>query len=191
MFDVKLDFVNPALFFSGGVESTLLYYLYGQKSIPLTLYIIDRRNKPIERAINAYHLVNEKIPYQKKLKIYPIPKLESHQEIPFLYDRVLQKHDVVIYGANKYPDDKSIRPLNEKNYIQDEKINSDPFTYAPFMNYDKSQVIDMYFKLNIEHLLSHTHSCGSGNTIPCKVCFNCKEREWAYKKLQKKIDWGL
>ena len=44
---------NIAILFSGGVESTLLYYLTLKQSSPETnikLFIVDRYNNPIERA---------------------------------------------------------------------------------------------------------------------------------------------
>ena len=49
---------NIAILFSGGVESTLLYYLTLNQSLPETnikLFIVDRYNYPIKRAFDLYN----------------------------------------------------------------------------------------------------------------------------------------
>ena len=188
MFKVNTNFKSPALFFSGGVESTLLYYLYGQTNVPLTLYLINRRNNPILHAVNIYNKLD--VPFKKTLVIEPIPEMESYKEIPFLYNTIKSKHDMMIYGGNKLPDDNSIRPMHKQSYINEERIRNDQYAYAPFLDLDKSAIIQMYYTFGIEYLLEETHSCGENTSVPCKSCFNCREREWAFNKINKQVIWG-
>lgn len=189
MLKLSKNFKHPALFFSGGVESALLYYFYSNTDIDLTLYVINRRNNPVLKAVSVYNEINKTASYPKKLIIHPIPELKSYEEIPFLYNASVENHDVIIYGGNKFPDDPSIKPINESQYDL-VKLAQDPFAYAPFIELDKSEIIKFYYDNGIEHILEITHSCGSNEKVPCKKCFNCKEREWAFNKLEKPVLWG-
>jgi 7-cyano-7-deazaguanine synthase in queuosine biosynthesis len=55
---------------------------------------------------------------------------------------------------------------------------------------DKSQTIKQYYDLGIERYLPLTHSCGNDTDEPCKKCFNCVERKWAYDTLGLEVDYG-
>ena len=49
----------------------------------------------------------------------------------------------------------------------------------------------MYYDHGIEEILPITRSCGSPNLKPCKICFNCRERIWAYNKSGKPLELGI
>jgi len=190
MIKIQNNFKNPALFFSGGVESTLIYYLFAtQTVVPLTLYIIDRYNNPIEKANKVFNEINKKLPNAKSILINKdIPKLSTYEQIGYLYNLIKSEHDIIVYGGNKYPEDETIRPKLKESYINFDEIKKDTTIYAPLIDYDKSEIIKFYYEIGIFDLLPITHSCGSNTNIPCRECFNCKEREWAYKKLNLNLD---
>ena len=188
---VRKDFKNPALFFSGGTESTLLYYLYAsQTDNPITLYLIDRNNSPINRARTVYNEVNKLVNKSHPLIEQDIPSIKTYEQIPYLYNLIKDNHDIIFFGANKYPEDESIRPLHKLSVIDPKKVLEDPYIYAPFIDLDKSDIIKIYFDLGIDSLLPITHSCGENVKAPCGSCFNCKEREWAYNKLNIELERG-
>ena len=110
-----------ALLFSGGVESTLLLYLISTEIVRyyptkhLTLYILDRYNKPVDKAHIVGNMVFNKTKLPVTLKILPIPKIPQHQEISLASKIIGLQHSMVVCGFNKYPTDDSIRPKHLVN----------------------------------------------------------------------------
>lgn len=187
MIDLKKYPNNISMLFSGGAESSLLYYLLASKieNKNLTLYVIDRYNKPIEHATKIFNLINKKLNYQNSdLKILPLPKIVQRYEIKFATCLLQNKHNVLFLGFNKYPEDETIRPKYIGNFEETD------FIKIPFKNLEKDKIIKMYFDLGIEDILYQTHSCGLNLHYPCKECFNCRERAWAYKKLNLPVEYG-
>lgn len=180
-----------ALLFSGGIDSALLFYLlsiairdyYPHKH--LTLYIIDRYNKPIDKAKTVYNVIVKKTKLPVELILLPIPPVVQHQEIIIASMIIGKKHPVVICGFNKYPSDTNIRP----NYIVNIKEGSK--VKFPLAHLEKDKIIQEFFNLGIEDLLPITHSCGSDDLVPCRNCFNCRERIWAYNMLNRSVDLGI
>jgi 7-cyano-7-deazaguanine synthase in queuosine biosynthesis len=180
---------DVCLLFSGGVESTLLFYLLASRPRvqKMSLYIIDRHNNPLKYAYAVHSLVSKKIK-SDEYKLYPlsIPLVENHQEISVAAKiiKLSKNHKMLICGFNKYPPCETIRP----KYLAD-PIETDYIKF-PLKNYTKDFIIDQYYKLGIEDILPYTHSCGSNQLVPCSECFNCRERSWAYKKLNLDEDLG-
>jgi len=191
---------NIAILFSGGVESTLLYYLTLKQSSSktnITLFIIDRDNNPIERAFDLYNklkiLWNDT---RTSLNILLIPEIiPSHKKINNALNILNQEHDCVILGLNKYPSKESIRPKFKGNTFNNTSIlkmlNKFENLILPFIDLQKNQIIQMYYDYDIKEILQMTHSCGSPELKPCKICFNCRERIWAYNKLDKPLELGV
>ena len=78
----------------------------------------------------------------------------------------------------------SIESINQIYDLVDNKENKD-------LDIQKDQTIQIYYNHGIEEILPMTHSCGSSELKPCGMCFNCKERIWAYNKLNKSLELGL
>ena len=179
-----------ALLFSGGVESTLLLYLISTEIVRqypnkyLTLYLLDRYNKPIEKAHIVVNMVFNKTKLPVPLKMLPIPKVLQHQEISLASKIVRSHHSIVVCGFNKYPDDNSIRPKHLANINEDTKLK------FPFAHVGKNVIIQEFFNLGISDILPFTHSCGLDFDTPCGECFNCRERIWAYNAIKKPVNLG-
>lgn len=176
-----------ALLFSGGADSSLLYYLLmkNHKKINLNLFIIDRFNRPIKVAENVLKLLNDKFGITTQLHLIPVPKIQQHLEVRYATTQLEKTHDIIIWGINKYPDDESIRPNKIFNFIEEKKL------HLPLANYTKDAIIKEYYDNNIQDILYQTRSCGLNLSSPCKTCFNCREREWAYKKLNLPVEYGI
>jgi 7-cyano-7-deazaguanine synthase in queuosine biosynthesis len=56
----------------------------------------------------------------------------------------------------------------------------------PFQHLEKSHVVDIYYKLGLEYLLTYTHSCDHNEHTHCWNCNGCNERIWAFSQLNKK-----
>jgi 7-cyano-7-deazaguanine synthase in queuosine biosynthesis len=180
-----------ALLFSGGIDSTLLFYLvstaikdrYPHKR--LTLYIIHRYNNPINKAKRVYNLIIKKTKFPVELNVLTIPSVSQHHEITLASKIITNIHSTVICGFNKYPGDNDIRPKYIFNINESDKCR------FPLAHLEKDKILQEFFNLGIDDILSFTHSCGSNNLSPCGVCFNCQERKWAYTLLGKSVNLGI
>jgi 7-cyano-7-deazaguanine synthase in queuosine biosynthesis len=179
-----------ALLFSGGVESTLLLYLISTGIVRyypnkyLTLYILDRHNKPIDKARTVVNMVFNKTKLSVPLKLLSIPTVLQHQEVSVASKIIGLQHSIVVCGFNKYPNDDSIRPKHLANINEGKKLK------FPFAHIEKNIIVQEFFNLGISDILPFTHSCGSDLDIPCGKCFNCRERIWAYNTIKKPVNLG-
>lgn len=185
------DYPNDiALLFSGGIDSTLLFYLISTKiskqhlDKKLTLYILDRYNKPIDKAKVVFDRVIDKTHLPVELKLLNIPQVVQHHEIMIASKLIGKHHPVVVCGVNRYPSDDSIRPNHLANIKESGKLK------FPLAHIEKDIIIQEFFNLGIEDLLPFTHSCGSNYSQPCSKCFNCRERIWAYDAIGKPVNLG-
>lgn len=177
-----------ALLYSGGADSTLLYYLtyrsivekHPEKSLELIL--LDRYNKPVERALSLYEIFRREI--SDNISVLRFLKLPESipNNLKIIEAAKLLDHDAVLWAVNQYPDDISIRPKTEYT-VNFDRYKAHDKLKIPFADYKKSDVIETFIDLGLNHILERTHSCGEPGDIPCGLCFNCRERTWAYRQL--------
>jgi 7-cyano-7-deazaguanine synthase in queuosine biosynthesis len=174
-----------SLLFSGGVESTLLLYLLMKDNIKFDAHIIDRFNNPLNKATRVFNYIKKITNSTGELTTLNFPKLPQHLEIINVTSYLSKNYDIILWGINKYPSDTDIRPAYTYDFRSLNKV------VYPFEDLDKSQILKMYYDLGIDDILPFTHSCGSNNLTPCSVCFNCRERIWAYNILGKLLNLGI
>jgi 7-cyano-7-deazaguanine synthase in queuosine biosynthesis len=190
-FDITAYPKNIAVLFSGGSDSTLLLYLIlldiekTKSTHSLSIYILDRYNKPLDYAGQVIDLISTKFNKQLELINLTIPKVEQRHEIPLLSSMLELQHDVILWGINKYPSDNTIRPKHLFKFQETDKRK------FPFSNSEKDKLIQAFYDLDLQDILYQTHSCGSNLNQPCGVCFNCKERAWAFEQLKIDINLGI
>jgi 7-cyano-7-deazaguanine synthase in queuosine biosynthesis len=103
----------------------------------------------------------------------------------FFFEKIIgPQHSIVVCGFNKYPNDDSIRPTHLVKITEGKKLK------FPFAHIEKHIIVQEFFNLGISDILPFTHSCGLNLDIPCGKCFNCRERIWAYTKINKPINLG-
>lgn len=191
MINVNTDIKNPAILFSGGVDSTLVYLLYAKQKMNIPLYIIDRHNNPIVRAKSLHDKIFKFYGYKFPLNVMTIPEMESYKQMKYISYELLKTYDTIIYSVNKYPDDEEIRPKYAQSMVDVKRLRQETFLEIPLIEYDKSQIIQSYYDNDWQDILEFTHSCGNNSEVPCGNCFNCKERIWAYKKLSISLNLGI
>lgn len=187
-----------AILYSGGADSTLLYYLVithvlkHKRSPAVDLLLIDRYNKPLDKAIHLYNNIKEKISDTiSSLKVITLPNnIPGHLQVLTLADQIKNDYDKILWAVNQYPDDVSIRPRSEYT-VPFEKFRNHDKLKLPFIDYKKTDIIDTFMKLGINDILEQTHSCGEPVDQPCGECFNCRERRWAYEMLGLKPELGI
>jgi 7-cyano-7-deazaguanine synthase in queuosine biosynthesis len=60
----------------------------------------------------------------------------------------------------------------------------------PFIEMHKDEILKLVFDHRQEELLKLTHSCTEQKTGRCGRCFQCNERAWAFRQLDK-LDAGI
>lgn len=199
MIDIELSkFDRLALLYSGGADSALLYYLvatYLLKSntkFTLDLLIVDRYNKPIEKAISLYQKIKERInDNTSSLKIVTLPdSTPGHLQVIKVVEQEQKNYDAILWGVNKYPSDITIRPKNEFT-VDFKRFSNHPKLKLPFEHFSKVDIIKTFFDLGLTDILDNTHSCGRPVELPCGECFNCRERAWAYQQLGMEPNLGI
>lgn len=185
--------MKQALLYSGGVESTLLYYTLLQKATAsgaLDLFIVDRYNKPIQKAQTLYYILQQSFNDNfSTCQILNAPLyLNNTDRMLWAVRELSVYYDEVYWGINAYPD--HIKPKADVFKNPDRKQQNYPALRFPYLNMTKDQIINQYRKYNITWILEYTHSCGEPGTDPCGKCFNCQEREWAYKQLNMTLHRG-
>lgn len=89
--------------------------------------------------------------------------------------------DVFIIGATQGMP-HSARPLNKGSIPQEDfvKYREQYPLSLPFVDVDKKYVASQYKELGIEPLSLLTVSCCGDDIVPCKTCWWCQERYWAF-----------
>ena len=182
--------MRNALLYSGGVESTLLLYKLSQE-IDIHLYLVNRFNNPINKALHLFNIIKQDVNVNPQLTILDMSHLEGHMQLREARKQILQENDILYIGACQYPNDDNVISLLMPEYRFDfDKIRNDKELSAPFIDMNKAETIKEYYNFGIEKYLPLTHSCGSDTSMPCKECFNCTERKWAYDLLGLEVDYG-
>jgi 7-cyano-7-deazaguanine synthase in queuosine biosynthesis len=196
---------------SGGADSSILFYIL-MKYAPGPIHAFNcssfkTHNQEPEVALRMMNWVSSKIErtdinFHVHWKIYKSydnaldTDLFNNLNLPILYmalttpppDGELGYFDkTCIYGGTRevgvvYPHyhDKTSEqtPQAWRNYKGQ--------IYTPFANIDKKGVAALYKELDVEDLYSITRSCENFSAVgdQCGSCWWCKERIWAFGKLQ-------
>ena len=154
------------------------------------------------RNISSPDRINQIDSYIKRKSKANILNLESAKSDLRVGSELLNKRlnalNILSVGQESYGlINETIKELNKwikENTFTDtniKKLNKFANFILPFIDIQKDQTIQIYYNHGIEEILPMTHSCGSSELKPCGMCFNCKERIWAYNKLNKSLELGL
>lgn len=175
------------VFTSGGIDSTILYYLVLKKCLEnksntkIFPIVIMRKEgsrhfaKPVIAKINQLLNVNTTIlrlgdttlPESQQVSSAVTQAFALPPYMNFVYVGVINNLQEHLIGFDKIV-------LPDYQHIQ-----------FPFKDLYKYEVIDLYYKFGVESLLQHTHSCDISEIKPCGTCNGCRERSWGFKKLNK------
>lgn len=168
---------------SGGADSALLYFLMLEENIntgnrfeiiPYTILRIGAKI-PAQNVINWIHKFYN-IP-QIKLNIIGNPGLPEMQQVNSgIFEILGSKVDYVYLGIIA---DRPEHYINWDNVKFEETVQRK----YPFLNLEKSHIIDLYYKKNLKELLDLTRSCNIGEE-PCGHCNGCIARSWGIEQIQ-------
>jgi hypothetical protein len=170
---------------SGGIDSTIIYYLlqYLKKKENTNHYIrplmVPRHEgstlyaKPMVNHVHQLLGLPESYPTVVGTDEVPEPKqVESGVVAALKYLKI----DTVYIGAIY------IRPEHLMDWDRPITIETNEIKF-PLLHLEKSHVIDLYYKLGIEHILQYTHSCIKNEEVHCGICHGCIERFWGFDQL--------
>lgn len=181
------DVDKIGVFTSGGIDSTILYYLVlkncleksgNTKIFPI---VIMRKEGSKYFAKPVIAKVNQLLNVQTiTLRLGDTTLPESQQ----VSSAVTQAFSLPPYMNYVY-----VGVINnlEEHLIGFDKIILPDYQYVqfPFKDLYKYEVIDLYYKFRVESLLKYTHSCDISEIKPCGTCNGCRERSWGFEKLNK------
>lgn len=189
MFDIDVS-KKYGILLSGGLDSAILLALilkyYPNINIqPFTipkhdgasLYvnnIIAHLNNKCNTSIgNTIYVGNPNV-YHRLQSTTAIMDIFKNHSIDFIFN-ALNKNPQELENVNGAP-----------NRI---KKSEHPRFILPFVDLTKDKILSMMYDHNLEDLIDITHSCTEQQTSRCNKCWQCQERQWAFKQLNK-IDTG-
>ncbi len=181
---------------SGGLDSAVLFYLIlsdaRSKNLnlniqPFTIPKSDGSYLYIQKLLNYFrthfdkdisdtiHVGDPTVYHAEQSKTAVIEILEQHSYIDCLYFATNQNptHD---FDYSKYP---------AGGFPDRVKGSNHPKIQMPFINMYKDEILKFVFDTNQEELLFLTHTCTEQKTGRCGQCFQCNERAWAFRQLDK------
>ena len=170
---------------SGGIDSTLLYYLlqYLKKTQKtnhvIRPFMVPRKEgstifaKPM---VNHVHGLLDLPPSYPTIVGNNIVEESKQVESGIIKAVTFAKIEIIYIGA------LYIRPEHLIGLERPITIETDIIKF-PLLHLEKSHVIDLYYKLGIENILQYTHSCIKNEETPCGICHGCAERIWGFNEL--------
>jgi len=183
---------HVGVMFSGGMDSTILLFLMLKEiqdekiNVKLTAFIVPVESLKAKK--HAYRVIDflEKY-FQIKINIEIIGTgtLPHNLNIKVPAHTILYRNlvDKLYLGINQNPPvDFGVVPINRRS--PDAPV---PYNVGyPFIQLYKKHILELYKIFNVLELAHITHSCGSNSDYPCKKCFHCFERSWAFTELNLK-----
>ena len=170
---------------SGGLDSTLLYYLIRKLTlsddkfsvVPYTITRNDGSSRYAQPVIDYVHeILGIEQQYSTKLDID-----ETDSELQVAAG-MLELHKTnrnrIFIGIIQTLEEHALHGV-PKPYVP---VNSERFNY-PLKDLNKAHVVQLIMQLGLEKLFTLTHSCVYDVDVPCGACNRCNERAWAFSQL--------
>lgn len=164
------------VFLSGGMDSALLLYLLAQRSDKIKIFTIPKYDGaelyvgPIVFWINKRLGCNLPDPI-----IIGDPNANHELQVNTGLYKVYHTCDIFYFAGNSYPED--ILP-NGPNRTR----RKNPKEKQPFFDLYKTDIVKMYVEHDLMDLLTLTHTCTEQSLGRCNNCWQCRERQWAFKE---------
>ena len=190
---------------SGGVESSLLFYLLYKKIIdddldvtihPLILCDLNQTFL-IKIIHNILNLVDKNLIVKKPVfHIIDYDRKYTTENLKKFLDPIKRNVDIIASGTSRWPPVstmskicKSVRFNQPDRSRQWELPKMDIFDeeWKPFINMHKQDIALIYKMYDLKELFKLTVSCANYYIdeneigIVCKECMCCDERKWAFK----------
>lgn len=186
---------------SGGLDSAVLLYVILNEASKNKIEI-NLQPFTIPKHDGSYLFVESILNYFKEtFKIHlpntilvGDPNVHHTQQSKTAVKEIFEKYseiDFIYFATNQNP----IKDFDYSSYPQGSfpnriKESEHPKILLPFINLYKDQILKILFENNQTDLINLTHSCTEQKTGRCGRCFQCNERAWAFRQLDK-LDSGI
>lgn len=164
---------------SGGMDSALLLYLLAlytsnelccftvKKHDGADLYvngIVDWINRKLGKSVSYSFRVGNPNLYHEKIIVNALYLIRNECDVFYL-------------AGNAYP--PSILPSGPNRIrVNDVRVKQ------PLFDCYKTDILSSYVEHDIMDLLDYTHTCTEQSIGRCNICWQCRERQWAFNELQ-------
>lgn len=191
--DIKTDATKKyGILLSGGIDSAILLYLLTKSNPAINIQpftidktdgaglyadpIIEHFNRKFELSIPSTIFVGDPTVYHRMQSTTAVVDIfTKHTDIDFLF-----------IGINRNPPELA----DDAHAPQRDTKSTHPKIIFPFVDLYKDAVLKFMYNDNQQDLLALTHTCTEQAHGRCNKCWQCRERMWAFKQLDK-IDTGL
>jgi NH3-dependent NAD+ synthetase len=191
---MKLDItenISYGLLLSGGLDSAILLYLLilENKNLKIQPFTIPKYDGAYLYADPIIDFFNKKfsLNISKTIKVGNPNAHHSQQNVSAVKE-IFKNYqiDQLFIAINTVPESLKDYPGTPNRAT----VSLDPKIVFPFVDLTKDKILSILFENNLEELIPLTHSCTEQTEGRCKVCWQCKEREWAFNQLGKQ-DTGV
>jgi hypothetical protein len=174
------------LLLSGGLDSAILLYLLikDNPKINLTIFTIPKHDGSALYAVPMVEHFNKKFNLSIPSPIFVgNPDAHHTEQSTTAIVEIFAKNfvDFLFMGVNTNPPE-----LTDLDGAPKRKLTSpSPKLLYPFAHMLKDEIIKIMFDESQEDLMNITHSCTEQQLGRCNRCWQCTERAWAFRQLDK------
>jgi len=205
----KLDFTIPeadniGLFLSGGLDSCILLCLIIEelkrtnRQTPIHIFTCNKPPDP-PHAKRMFDIIskeyNRKLIYHNNYDVSDEAKKNGVFDFKITRQAFKKFENIVMYIGGNNSWDKT-QWVDKIPLLYDLKSTNtgvklpwnypeEPHITYPFLRMLKSQIIDIFYKLDKEHLMPYAYSCSKKDPPACNVCYSCEEAAMSFKLLDK------
>lgn len=185
MFDIDLS-KKYAVLISGGLDSAVLLALILKHypTIQIQPYTIPKHDGASLYVNDIIAHLNEKYSTNVPKTIY-VGNPDAHhsqQSLTAVVD-ILNNYpvDYLYNGINRNPAELDPLPGAPKRATKSPNAK----VIFPFVDMLKTEILQLMYDNDLADLDKITHSCTERKTERCNTCWQCTERAWAFKQLNK------
>lgn len=175
---------------SGGFDSALMLYLWAKLSISNDKQILaittDRGRGAKEFASEIISKVNALTGKNIKQVILPVPAQAHHsQQVGWIAYPAMKKKlidcDCLMNAATDNPNTVNLSSGPDRGPL--DKVDLYPDRKFPFRYLNKTHTVSLMHQLGLNWIMEMSHTCTESNDLRCGVCWQCRERVWAFQQL--------
>jgi hypothetical protein len=167
---------------SGGLDSAVLLFLilYENRNINIQPFTIPKHDgaKLYIDNILSYMEQQFNITLPKPILVGN-PNLYHAEQGPSAVKEIKNKYtiDHLFFGSNRNP------PVTITGTNPVRIRPADDSILCPFFELYKTDIVQFAIDYNVQELFNITHTCTEQQIGRCNVCWQCRERAWAFEKL--------
>lgn len=174
---------NIGLLLSGGLDSAALGYLLvtGRNALKTSnvfeFIVLPTSDAALKHALTVAAWLDGIGGVPSKIRVKGNPNLHHALRVRSALHEALKDlpHlSLVLNAANATPEELSGGPI---------RVNSsNPRVHLPFFSYTKDKLVALYLTFKTDELFRITHTCTETRGLRCGICWQCRERAWAFNK---------